>query len=313
MQLASARALKEEISSEFSAVGLPLPFAVGITLTRVPRQYRFALLLSSVADRRHLEHPPLRRRLANAGCEIDIEVVGEAVAASGGGVTNHGSLAIGVSIGHVKGGDGSVGFFARDRGSGRRGLVSCSHVLGLVDRGAGGDAIVSPSTLHGGLSADRIGTLDARYPRLGSGSPNLTDCAFAFLDDGVPHDSSTVDGGALRSTFAAAFERLEVTKIGAATGVRKGVIDKVEVDNLPVRYGNIKAFFDDVIQIGAATRLSFARRGDSGALVYTTRTLQPVGLIFATSIAGGPHDAGWTWAHPIERVMATLGVDLVVS
>ncbi|HEX3070087.1 MAG TPA: hypothetical protein VHX14_16085 [Thermoanaerobaculia bacterium] len=313
MQLASARALKEEITSGFSAAGLPLPFAIGITLPGLTRQYRLALLLSSIGNRRHLESLRLRRLRATAGREIDIEVAGEAVGASGDGVANHGPLAIGASIGHVKGGDGSVGFFARDRASGRRGLVSCSHVLGLADRGAGGDVIVAPSTLHGGVPADRIGTLDARYPRLGSGSRNLTDCAFAFLDDGIPHDSSTVDGGALRSTFAQALERLEVTKIGAATGVRKGIVDRIEVDNLPVRYGGIKAFFNDVIQIGAATQRSFAQGGDSGALVYATQTLEPVGLVFATSIAGGPHDAGWTWAHPIDRVAASLGVDIVVD
>jgi hypothetical protein len=90
-------------------------------------------------------------------------------------------------------------------------------------------------------------------------------------------------------------------------------VDRIEVDNLPVRYGDIKAFFDDVIQIGAVTRRPFAQGGDSGALVYATTTLEPVGLVFATSIAGGPHDAGWTWAHPLERVVAALGLDIVVS
>lgn len=312
MDLAAARDLKRHIRERF----VRPPFALGLSLTNAPGRYRVAILLHAQHDRRLLRTDTMRAILRSAGKEVDVEVLGAVRRSSGGGgVRPEGApLTIGASVGHYTGGDGSIGFFAEQHSTGRRGLVSCSHVIALVDEGVDGDGVISPSGVHGGRSPrNRVATLDGSYPRLAGPDRAPADCAFAFLADGIRYDPGSVDGGTLVITPAAVVERLEVTKRGCMTGTRTGVVVKIEVDNVPVQYGDVRAVFDDVIQIGSTSSARFAGQGDSGALVYTTQTFQPVGLLFAASDAGGPHNAGWAWAHPIARVTQALGVEMVVT
>ena len=69
--------------------------------------------------------------------------------------------------------------------------------------------------------------------------------------------------------------------------------------------------FYGVIQIDSASAERFSTYGDSGALIYTAEGFRPVGLLFAASDIGGPHNAGWTWANPIHHVTNALNVELV--
>jgi hypothetical protein len=164
-----------------------------------------------------------------------------------------------------------------------------------------------------------VARIDGTYPRLSGGEKNLTDCAFAKLLDGVRYDAASLGRGALTATPALIAmpalieEQLAVTKLGRVTDARPGVITKIEVEGLFVRYGTIRARFDNLIQIGSSSTQRFCAHGDSGALIFTPGTLQPVGLLIAASYSGGPHDAGWTWAHPIRQVEDALHVDLVSS
>jgi hypothetical protein len=314
MNLSTARQLKRHVLGCLASSPSPLP-AVGISVMSTPGAYRVAILLRARDDRSALDTAPMRALLRSAAADIEIETIGEVVRSSGGGGLGRrdSPLVIGASVGHFTGGDGSLGFFGVDRSTGRRGLVSCNHAIALADRGADGDGVISPSISNGGRSlATVVATLDGRYPRLGGERPQL-DCAFAFLNDSVPYDASLVDGGRLAATPAPPGEELEVTKVGYVTGARNGVVTKIEVDNIPVRYGEVKAFFDNVIQIASTSPARFAARGDSGALVYTTRTFQPVGLLFAASDAGGPHNAGWAWVHPIADVTRALSVDITLT
>lgn len=314
MNLAAARDLKQHIAEGIAQSPMKPFVAVGISVTSRPGNYRVAILLRSHSDRRFLEDRRMRALLRSAGHHVDVEVMGEVVRSSGPGhQPEESTLAIGASVGHFTGGDGSLGFFAVERTTGRIGLVSCNHVIALADRGADGDGVISPSGSNGGRAPrSRVATLDGRYPRLGGEGPKLADCAFAFLDDGVRYDAASVDGGRLVATPATVAEQTEVTKIGCMTGARNGVVIKIEVDNIPVRYGEIKTFFNNVIQIGSTSPARFAAQGDSGALVYTTRTFQPAGLLFAASDAGGPYNAGWAWAHPIGDVMQALDLEIAV-
>lgn len=316
MNLAAARDLKQHIAEGVAQSPMKLFVAVGISVTRRPGNYRVAILLRSHSDRRFLEDRRMRALLRSVGPDVDVEVMGEVLRSSGPGHQPEGeaALAIGASVGHFTGGDGSLGFFAAQRTSGRVGLVSCNHVIALADRGADGDGVISPSGSQGGRApGNRVATLDGGYPRLGGEGPKLADCAFAFLDDGVRYDAARVAGGRLVGTPASVVEQTEVTKIGCVTDARSGVVTKIEVDNISVRYGEIKAFFNDVIQIGSTSAVRFAAQGDSGALVYTTRTFEPVGLLFAASDAGGPYNAGWAWAHPIGHVTEALDVRINVT
>lgn len=309
MNLTSARDLKTQISKIVKLSTI----AVGITVRTAPRAYGVVLLLHSASDGRFLENRAMRAVLRSAGSDVAIEMVGDIVQA---GATqelrDRAELSIGASVGHFRGGDGSLGFFGVDRSTGRPGFVSCNHVIALVDRGVDGDAVISPSfSLGGRAQENRVAMLDGRYPRLMGPGSNLTDCAFAILADGVPYDAAQVHGGKLAATFGTAHEQLEVVKIGRITGVRTGLVAKIEVDNIPMRFGRMKVFFDNVIQIGSTSAAPFAAQGDSGALVYATHTFEPLGLLFATSDLGGPYNAGWAWAHPITQVTDTLKIDFM--
>jgi hypothetical protein len=316
MNLCAARELKQQVAECVALSQMRHAVSLGISVTRTPGMYRVAILPHSHRDGRFVESRMMCALLRSAGRYIDVEVMGKVMQSSGRADLPQAqtTLALGTSVGHFTGGDGSLGFFAVQRSTGRLGLVSCNHALALADQGADGDDVISPSGSNGGRTPrNRVATLDGRYPRLGGPGQKLTDCAFAILDEGIPYDASRVEGGRLIGVPASVVEQLEVTKIGWVTNARTGVVAKIEVDNVPVRYGEVKAFFHDVIQIGSTSSVRFAARGDSGALVYTTSTFQPVGLLFAASDAGGPYNAGWAWAHPIEHVTRALDVELSVT
>jgi hypothetical protein len=296
--LGAARTLKQKI---LAALG-PSPFAVGIRLERAG-EYRVAVIVCEEAERRCV------RNAIGAWDDMDIEIAGVTRAASStqGTEPTGTTLRIGASVGHRDGGVGSLGFFATRRVDGKRGFVSCNHVIAMVDEGQDGDAVVSPSTLDGGGKI--VAALDGTYPRLAAKAP--ADCAFASLVGGVQHDPATLDGGTLALDPPPITHDLRVAKVGRVTGVRLGVVQMIEVDNVCVRYGMMRVAFDGVIQIGSVSGGKFCEYGDSGALVYTADTFQPIGLLFATSFIGGPHNAGWTWVHPIRHVTEALQVDLV--
>jgi len=315
MNLTAARDLKRNVI-RIARLTAQRRVAVGISVKSKPAAYGVAILVRSHHERRLLDTREMRALLRSAGADINIEIVGDVVQSSGAGrpLGGESTLTIGASVGHFTGGDGSLGFFAVDRSTGRRGLVSCNHAIALADRGAEGDGVISPSISNGGrVQRNVVATLDGRYPRLRGEGPRPADCAFAFINDRVAYDAARVDGGLLVSVPASPAEELDVTKIGYVTNARTGVIAKIEVDDIPVRYGEVKAFFNGVIQVGSTSAEQFAARGDSGALIYTTRTFQPVGLLFAASDAGGPYNAGWAWAHPIAQVTQALGVEITVS
>jgi hypothetical protein len=303
MNLEAARELKRRIRR------ISRRFALGISVLRAPHDYRVAILLANDHERELLASPVLQRAIRTAADEIDIEVTGIPRAASGTSIHSGRPevLAIGASVGHHTGGVGSLGFFANRCSDGARGIVSCNHVIAMVDQGTHGDAIVAPSIVDRG--GDVIATLDGNYPRLHAQPP--ADCAFAVIDNGIAFDAGSVAGGTLALHPAEITHEIEVAKIGRATRARTGVVAKIEVDDVWIRFGTMRVAFHDTIQIASSSTEPFAVHGDSGALVYTTSTFQPVGLLFAASYSGGPHGVGWAWAHPIRQVTSALGVDLV--
>jgi hypothetical protein len=320
MNLDSARDLKQrirEVAARSHDEDARSPFAIGIGLTSRPDDYTVAVLPASRPGMRFLDAPAMRRLIGEGGKELDIEMVVPAAArpASGGvAIPRQPVLMIGASVGHFSGGDGTLGFFAVRRRDKKCGFVSCNHVIAGGDRGVEGDDVLSPPPMDGGRRPkDCVATLDGTYPTLVAPRRSVADCAFASLLEGVPFDPGSVGGGTLVATPAVIKKRIKVTKVGRRTPPRPGTVGRIEIDNFSVRYGSIKAYFDDVIEIESSTPARFAEGGDSGALVYTASTLQPVGLLFAVSAAGGRHNAGWSWAHPISRVTSALDVDIVVS
>ena len=312
MNLAAARELKQCIRIA-AAVSRQIPFATGITC-RSERDYRVTILLQSDHDRCFLTRWPLRKVVERERKAIDVEVVGAlhaAMAPQPCALQPAGRLKIGASIGHSQGGMGSLGFFASRRSDGRLGVVSCNHVIAMFDRGKDGDAIVSPAPVDGGTRV--IASLDGAYPRLTDPARVVADCAFAALHDGIEYDAASVEGGTLTAGTAGASPGLRVSKVGRVTSARQGVVLAVEVDDVSLPLGMQRVVFHDVIVVGAATAERFCAHGDSGALVYTSAAFQPIGLLFATSLLGGPMNAGRTWIHPLQRVTKALNVDLITD
>jgi hypothetical protein len=313
LNLEAARNLKTRIRAALARCGSQHTIAIGLGLTNRYNDYRIAVLLGAGRDIALLEEPHVRRVVAEARGEIVMEQAGIAAASGSRAVQVHDDgpvLKIGASVGHTDGGIGSLGFFASRRTSGERGIVSCNHVIAMIDEAGDGDAVVSPSRAEAGAEPRVVAYLDGGYPRLGAAGP-VADCAFARVAEGVAYDPASLAFGTLNPTPAVIAEKLAVTKTGRATPARLGIVEKVEIDGIWIRYGHLRVAFNDVIQIGSASSERFCKYGDSGALIYTYETSQPVGLLFATSYVGGPHDVGWTWAHPIQRVADALDVDLV--
>lgn len=315
MNLPDARELKGQVCKKLDGTPLRRRFAAGITLGAAPDDCRVAILLHSERDRRLLKSGRIAAFLHAFRGDVEVGCIGDVARSSGTADGGASSLpfGIGASIGHFTGGDGSAGFFAVERSTGRRGVVSCNHAIAYADRGVDGDAVISPSASNGGsVPAHRVASLAGGYPRLDGDAPRA-DCAFAVVAKGVAYDPGAVEGGRLSPMTATAVVRLGVTKIGWATGAREGVVVGIEIDDVPVRYDDVKVSFNGVMQIGSISERPFAAYGDSGALVYTTDGRHPVGLLFAASRFGGPQNAGWAWAHPIDVVTEVLDVDLVVT
>ena len=73
---------------------------------------------------------------------------------------------------------------------------------------------------------------------------------------------------------------LAVQKYGRTTGLTKGTITGINVI-ISVDYNPGTTIFTDQIEISAIGKGAFIKSGDSGSLLVTDPTAQPVGLIFA--------------------------------
>lgn len=218
----------------------------------------------------------------------------------------------GVSIAHVLVSAGTLGAFVRVEG----GLHALSnyHVLVGSPSSRVGDPALQPGPADGGQEPeDRVGALAGFHPLL-PGGRSVVDAAVARLDPGVEADV-TFPAGPVTATVAAAGP-WEVEKVGRTTGVTRGRITAVELDDVVVGYGEElgELTFDDQVEVEGLGTGPFSRGGDSGSLVYRVDGPGPpaaVGLLFAGSETGGENGQGLTYLNPIGQVLASLGAELV--
>lgn len=320
MKLDSVRSLKQEIrevlmgSDPFvESLRNVLPFeeqdfafAVGVRLTSREGDYHLAIRLPRWAAWFRLFRPALSKILRQVRKERDIQVIGRVRFNTAGLAAAPGSLLkIGAPVRHASGDGGTLGFFAQKGAA--FGVVSCNHVLALMDAGQNGDQVFGPSSVELRLDGD--------YPRLRTRTVRLADCAFAaFTNNDRPHDPAQLDGaGRLLSTPLLPEKEMPVKKIGAKTGLRTGKVVVRDLDGFSVPIGKgLSATFNDVIEIVSDNpKRRFSNSGDSGALVYSD-DLRPVGLLFADTAIGGVFRNGRSFANRFEHVTTALGVTLVV-
>lgn len=213
----------------------------------------------------------------------------------------------GVSIAHVDVSAGTLGAFVTVGGAVH--ALSNYHVLAGSPRARAGDPVLQPGPADGGaLPADRVGALAATVP-LVPGRTAAVDAAVALLDD--PAVDPTFPVGAVTTT-APALGGEQVEKTGRTTGVTRGRVTAIELDDVVVGYGEElgELRFDDQIEVESTGSGPFSRGGDSGSLVYRTDGVA-LGLLFAGSETGGENGTGLTYVNPVDAVLTALGARLL--
>jgi hypothetical protein len=213
----------------------------------------------------------------------------------------------GVSIAHVHVSAGTLGAFVDIGGDVH--ALSNYHVLVGSPSAAVGDPVVQPGPADGGTDpADRVGTL-AKFAPLAAGRTATVDCAVAHLKD-VEVDLEYPVGSVTTTAEPEGGESVE--KIGRTTGVTRGRVTAIELDDVVVGYGEElgELSFDNQIEVETTGGSPFSRAGDSGSLVYRADGVA-LGLLFAGSETGGENGNGLTYLNPIDVVLDALGARLV--
>jgi hypothetical protein len=308
MRLSSARDLKSTITGDprwvRSRADPAIHMAVGITLGDDADSHRIAV---RAPDPKSVDEELLEQIRKEAKGEVEVHYTGPLVVERAETGTVKRKLKIGASIGHYSCSAGTIGFFARRISDGTFGLVSNNHVLAAEDRGKDDDEILHPAPADSGTSPnDVVACLAGDYPRLRENT--TVDCAFGKLVRGVACDPGDLGvTGRLRHTVIRAEKQLDVAKIGRTTGLTTGRITAIDIDFMDVEYSIGYVSFFDQIEIEAVSETPFCRPGDSGSLVFT-RELEPVGLLFLGTRAGGAFNCGRGYANPIGEVLRTLNV-----
>jgi hypothetical protein len=215
----------------------------------------------------------------------------------------------GCSVGHGSGTVGTMAAAAYDQRAGRDKddrllILSTNHVLASLDSGRPGDPILQPSRFDGGrLPADEIGKLlrsvpiELEPPLPRRSQSNVIDAAIA--DATSPRVAPGVCGLRPLAAPSGRPPRIGalVEKTGRATGLTAGRVVGLFA-TVDIRYGTRVARFHDQI-----VTTPMMEAGDSGALLVGDDQA-PIGMLFAGS-------TGASFANPIERVSALLGIEIV--
>lgn len=344
MEIASVRALKAEVSEkilapllrearEIRAFGLAAKpmrnvtgaqrgIALGITRGRNKKDYRLAVRI----QRRALEQDAaLRQRLEDSSKqEVDIRYVGR-INKRGGAVAPDAAtlpwyrdrqrpLLIGCSIGHFAITAGTVGGVFLHRKTLRPVILSNNHVLANENAGKIGDALLQPGAYDGGRKTkDRVGAL-LDFVHLKSSGSNLVDAAIGSIDADIRYDAATLTGfGRLRGVRGQSVEPGDqVVKIGRTTGLTRGIVTAIELDDVVVGFDGGALSFDRQIEIEGAGDAAFSSGGDSGSLIFDADG-DGCGLLFAGGDQGGSNGKGLTYANDLSLVMESLNVELALD
>jgi hypothetical protein len=279
------------------------------------QSYRLAVRL----QRRALEGSDtveaIRRK---ARGEIDVRYIGRVIKRTGAEAIpwfqgRSRPLRIGLSIGHHKITAGTLGAFVRAESDSTPLILSNNHVLANENRARKGDAILQPGHFdQGAAPGDAVGTLTS-FIRLRRTGKNLLDCASASLASGIEFDPSELDTiGRLTGVGDVLLREGEVVrKIGRTTGVTRGRVTAIEMDNVLINYDLGTLRFDQQIEIEGADNTAFSAGGDSGALVID-ESGRAVALLFAGGDQGGTNGQGLTYANPLRPVLEALKVELML-
>jgi len=189
-------------------------------------------------------------------------------------------------------------------------ILSNNHILANMsgDRNPNaskiGQLVLQPGTQFGST----IGALDDFVPYTSTG-PNLVDAAVALtsLQNVSPaHVTYELNPQPIEPTV-----HLTVLINGMMSGASIGMVTDVGVNGVPVNYPvQGQVIFDDQIFIRGVGSAPFSNPGDSGSLVVTAGSNQPVALLIGGM--DGPNGM-ITVASPISRVIEALNIARFIS
>lgn len=186
-------------------------------------------------------------------------------------------------------------------------ILSNNHVLARSDSATVGEAISQPGLIDSSCrvtSADTVANFSQAI-KLGT---NNVDAALAQVITGdVTSTGEILAVGVPASTTATATVSRGVAKAGRTTGFTCGTIGSVNT-NVSVQYQagcnsgrKFTISYTNQVVINSST---FSAGGDSGSLIVTSDTAQPVALLFAGS-------STTTIGNPITDVVKALGITFV--
>jgi hypothetical protein len=231
------------------------------------------------------------------GFQTDVEEVGDVNALRFTG--RHRPAPGGSSVGHPRITAGTLGCLVV-RNNNRLCILSNNHVLANSNDARVGDAILQPGPADGGRNPqDRVGALEAFVPiTFGAAGANEVDGALAwtaFRNVSPRHHCYRINPQPVNPQLF-----LPVRKCGRTTQATLGLVVGLGV-TIRVNFGTSGvALFRNQIEIRGIGG-TFSAGGDSGSVVVTAGTLQPVGLLFA---GGG----NLTFANRIGSVVSALGI-----
>lgn len=199
---------------------------------------------------------------------------------------------------------GTLGCFVRHPKSGRVGLLSNAHVLTDMGNLPPGTGVVQP------FQGDPIATVVADVPVSLAGG-NEADAAWAVLERGVEFLASFSSAvGQITGRRLVTNDDLSrpAFKSGRTTGDQEGRITAIDIDGLPVGYGQNRVYrFNNQIEVSGGPARDFSAGGDSGSLIAAEG-----GRAIALLFAGGKDETGedFTYGCPIHTVLRLLGLEL---
>lgn len=300
---AMATVLREGVSSP--NMGLENIQGIGVGLNQTAGAYTGDLVVK-VFVREKAPHSRVEAAAAIPdqinGYGTDVEVSGEINALSYARRFPR-PMPSGVSCGHVDISAGTIGCLVVLNNN-RLCILSNNHVLANSNDVRIGDNILQPGPNDGGRDpGDLIGILE-RFTPLQFPGPNLVDCAAAWTAFSLVSPRHVTY--AMNPNPVAPAVSMSVIKNGRTTQATQGTIIATGVNNVPVNYRPRVAVFNNQTIIRGLGFSPFSQPGDSGSIIVTAQTRQPVGLLFA----GGPSH---TIANSLSDVIGALGINRFVG
>ena len=202
--------------------------------------------------------------------------------------------------------------------SGANLILSNDHVLGIplsaTKNGAKvGDPVSAPGPADYACQMPHTAGMFSSAPTLSTG----VDAAVATLNDGEINTTGQIyDIGIPNSTILQPQMGMRVAKYGRSSGLTCGKITAVAVNTHPIPYDVCKGkrfavpFQNQVVVESGDRNHPFDLAGDSGSLIVSQATAQPVALLFAGGVDTKTHQEA-TIANPISAVASQLEVTFV--